>query len=125
MCDFRIIEKIVLEDGTVVDTSDYIKEPFSKLYDEEFKPEKPNLHYFYATGAKYLYWDGGEWTSEFTKYNYENWYDKEIGYKPKWKAIKWSYDNSYLYEIGGDIGCFKYNDEWVEFPKRLNSKNIY
>lgn len=110
MCDFRIIEKIVLEDGTIIDTSNYIRLPASE-YKENFKPEEPNLYYFYATGSQYLYWDGKEWLHEFTKYNYDN--DVRVG----WKPVIWKFDESYLYEMGGATGFYsEKDDKSIMFP---------
>lgn len=119
MCDFRIIDKIILEDRTRVDTKP-IHKPLSLLSEDYVPEEGVGLYHFVATGSCYIYWNGEEWLEEFTEYNYKAW-KNGYRFRPGWAPVKWSYDESNFYDMGSGKG-FHYDDELIMFPIRDEEK---
>jgi len=95
MCDFRIIKKIQLLDGTIIETDAKPIHPDSIKNMKDV--EEPGLYSICATGGYYLYYDGNEWLTEY-KENDE--YYSITVYKKGYKVIDYS-DSHPWYTISG------------------------
>lgn len=83
MCDFRLIKKIRLLDGTIVDTN--VKSIHPDSIESMKDVEGPGLYSICATGGFYLYYDGKEWLTEYNKEKPE--YYRIGNYKVGWEVI--------------------------------------